>query len=167
MRHTPRVGTAAPSFAVTAVRSNRAIAVPPNPAVPILLIFHDHRGAELVGAVQTTARSLVASPVDLLVASVIDLAGIPRFVRKVTQTALEAAYDQSAQRLPADIDPADYVIILPDWDGKITKAYDMAKVVPGVGVALVDGSGILRGASRTSDPVASVRQWLTPFAPPR
>ena len=69
---------------------------------------------------------------EVLMTSVVDLHIVPRLVRGVAEAAMRMAYDKAVERFPhefkppqpeATVDPADYIIILPDWDAAVTRDF--------------------------------------------
>ena len=51
---------------------------------------------------------------QLLVANLADLRGVPGLLHGLVLREMEKGYRDIAARLPAHLDPADYVLILPD-----------------------------------------------------
>jgi hypothetical protein len=58
----------------------------------------------------------------VLVASVIDLSIVPPVYWISVSLILNQAYDRATDELPPDADPSEYVIILPDWNGRVSRA---------------------------------------------
>jgi hypothetical protein len=127
----------ASSFFLTAVGAARIVGGPPGPAVPLLLIFHGYVGADSAVQINATLRGRYPSVEELQIASIVDLQHIPRFMRAAVELTLAAAYRQSAAKIPDHRDPKDYVIILPDWEGKVTVGYGMSTRVNDIGLALI------------------------------
>jgi hypothetical protein len=127
----------AASFFLTAVGAARIVGGPPGPAAPLLLVFHGYIGADNAVQINAALRERYPSVEQLQIASIVDLHHIPRFMRTAVELTLAAAYRQSAAKIPDYRDPKDYVIILPDWEGKVTSAYDMSERVNDIGLALI------------------------------
>src|SRR5687768_16424081 len=90
----------APSFFLTAIGASRVVGGPPGPATPLLLIFHGHAGAETALNINTTVREKFPSTEQLLIASVVDLRHIPRYMRSAVELTLASAYRQAARSVP-------------------------------------------------------------------
>jgi hypothetical protein len=127
----------AATFFLTAVGAARIVGGPPGPAVPLLLIFHGYVGADNAVQINAALRQQYPSVEELQIASIVDLQHIPRFMRAAVELTLAAAYRQSAAKIPDYHDPKEYVVILPDWEGKVTASYGMTKRVDDIGLVLI------------------------------
>ncbi|MGL4649214.1 MAG: hypothetical protein ACRC1H_07385 [Caldilineaceae bacterium] len=151
---------AAPEFSLTAIASGREVNRAWMAGRPLLLLFHDQEGEEMVRSVQGAVRGRWPMVADVVVASVVNMASIPFFVRGLATTVMERAYRQGAAQLPAGLNPADYVIILPDPKGALYAAFG----VEGSGrppVAVVIGpdwrlEGRFRGSELVVESVATL-----------
>ena len=94
-------------------------------------------------AVKVRERYPLASQVVTL--NLVDLRSIPRLLRKVAESAMGGRYNETAKDVQAGKDPADYVFILPDWDGKTIKALGFDDVEAAMGVAVLDRAGVVVG----------------------
>lgn len=116
-------GQPAPHFQLRAVESNRLIS-PDHPASrALVLTFHDHTSLDALRELQAAVRTAYPSADDVLMASVADLSRIPRPLRRLVAPVLKQAYGEAAGFVPAELDPADYVVILPDWTGEVAKLF--------------------------------------------
>lgn len=140
-------GDAAPGFALRAVGSGREVS--PGAGRPLVLVFHAHNAAFAVDRLNREVRERYPSPEELTVASVVDLSLVPPFFRPLAQMVLETSYRRAARSLPPDADPADYVAILADWTGRVTRDYGAtgAYLVPVLVVVGADGRLIGRRSS--------------------
>lgn len=127
----------APDFRLQAVASGRPVGRAECAGRPLLLLFHDQHSIELVRTLQTQVRARY--PVDrLLAASVVNLAAVPRLLRGTAQGFMAAAYHSAARELPSGLDPAEHVLILPDWTGETYRAFGVNGSARPVSV-LLDG----------------------------
>ena len=56
---------------------------------------------------------------------------------------LSSAYEQAAREVPEDADPAEYVVILPDWGGRVSRLYGVANTGRAAAIVVVDeGSNV-------------------------
>ena len=66
---------------------------------------------------------------------------ISRLIGVSVSLILNQAYDRTAEALPPDADPAEYVIILPEWGGLVSRE----TTVPGKRAGLWPSSRLLPG----------------------
>ncbi len=101
---------------------------------------------------------------EVVTMSLVDLRSVPRLLRKVAENAMGGRYNERAKDVPAGKDPADYVFILPDWDGKTIKALGFDDVTAAMGVAVIDAGGMVIG-TRQGEGVADAVLSLLEGAP--
>jgi hypothetical protein len=132
-------GDPAPNFVLRSVGSGREVG--PGAGRPLVIVFHAQNSAVAVNRLNREVRERFPSPEELTVASVVDLSLVPPFFRPSAEMAMNASYRQAARSLPPGTNPADYVAILPDWTGRVTRAYDAtgAYLVPVLVVIDADG----------------------------
>ena len=117
--------TPAPEFSLKTVVSERTINRATCAGRPLLLLFHDQHGIETVRTLQSAVRTRWPLAQTLLVGSVVSLQSVPRLVHGVATAMLGAAYRDAARELPAELDPADYILILLDGAGKVSALLDV------------------------------------------
>ncbi len=134
--------------------------------VPAMLLFHTQETAEQAAKVNTTIRDVerFTKAENLFIANVVDLHGIPKLFRNFAERAMKSSYEEAAAALPADYAPEDYVIILPDWDGSVTKSAGLEKVNELVGVVVLDAEGNMQGVFRGETAVGQALQVLEKMA---
>ena len=126
-------GAPAPPFRLTAVTTKRRIDNASCAGRALVLIFHDQTTLDAPRVVNTALRATY--DVDrVLIASCVDLSAAPRFLHGIINGFLRQAYQRGAAFVPAGQDPGAYVIILPDWDGRVSRAFHVPR---GGGAALV------------------------------
>jgi hypothetical protein len=64
---------------------------------------------------------------------------------------MEKGYRDIAARLPAHLDPADYVLIVPDWKGQVVKAVGLPGPLRRPALAALDRGGVLLGVYQGDD----------------
>jgi len=133
-------GAPAPDFALAATSSGREVR--PGAGRPLVLIFHARNAAFAVDRLNREVRERHPSSGELTVASVVDLSVVPPLFRPPARMALEMSYRRAAASLPREAESADYVVILADWTGRVTREYGAsgAYLVPVVVVAADDGT---------------------------
>ena len=135
----------APEITLTAVASKRKIALNAV-TTPTLLILFDQGTAGQIDPVVSAVRDAWPTADLVQIANVVDLRKFPKIVRKVAETLLNNSYNQNARNVKEGRDPADYVIILPDWQASVMKAVGIENVSSRIAIAVVAPGGRLIGA---------------------
>jgi hypothetical protein len=150
-----------PAATLKAAGSGREIALD-KIGKPTMLLFHTQETADQAAGVNTAIRDVAqyAQAENLLIANVVDLHGIPKLFRNFAERAMRSSYEEAAAGLPENLSPEDYVIILPDWDGTVTKAAGLEKVNEAVGVVVLDAIGTIQGVFRGEAAIGQVLQLL-------
>jgi hypothetical protein len=107
-------GKQAPRFSLLAVGSGRRVDTRSVIGRKVVLIFHLQGTAPTAREINRSVRAHHPDPEDVLVASVIDLSIVPPLYWMSVGLILNQAYERTAEELPPDADPAEYVVILPD-----------------------------------------------------
>ena len=139
------VSSSTPDVKLTAVTTGRQISASTCRGHPVLLLFHNHHTLAAIEEVQRAVRNSYPICTEPILANIVDLGGVPRLLRRTVQKALQSGYEQGAAAVPDGLDPADYVIILPDWDGRVTAGFSFRDVGKTAAIALLDGEWVLRG----------------------
>ena len=127
-----------PDVTLTAAGSEREVNLR-RIGVPVVLVFHGQDTGDAALEVNKTVRKQFAGVDEVFIASVIDLRSFPSMFRGMVQPALEKAYHNAAGRLPAEADPADLVVLLPDWDGSVHDAVNVKGSTEKAAVVVADG----------------------------
>lgn len=127
----------APQFFLTAIGAARVIGGPPGRIRPLCLIFHGSEGAETAFQINSALRATYPQIEQLQIASVVNLKHIPTYMRAAHEFNLSIVYQTAAKNIPAFCSPSDYVVILPDWEGKVTQAFGMHEHSHLVGLAII------------------------------
>jgi cytochrome oxidase Cu insertion factor (SCO1/SenC/PrrC family) len=147
------VADTAPQFTLEAV-SGRKVSLADFQGRVTLFIFSSRNTGEQARAVGSVIRRHCLKAPDVALATIVDLHDIPRVFRGMAKPKLEETYHQTCQAVaeayqeaaltpPQDL--ADVVHILPDWDGKITRAFAVGDVGKAAAFAVVDKAGQIRG----------------------
>src|SRR5262249_47700658 len=97
------------------------------------------------------------------VAGVFDFGNVPSLFHSMIKFALKRAYKAAAQGVPQEFDPADYVMILPDWTGKVTQQFGITGTDKAAAVVLVDRAGKVQGVlqgTNLADQTIGLLQWM-------
>lgn len=143
----------APDFSLTAVGSKRPFRLSNQQPTPVLLTFVSYKQQDTVRDLNRAVRTQYADHTEVKIASILDTRVIPRLMRGVASSIMEGAYHQASQEIPADRDPADYLILLPDWNGKVFRAYQVPTEMAFMAVVAVAGNGRVAASYHGPDPV--------------
>lgn len=161
-----QIGAPAPAFQLTALGSNRTISLEHCRNTALLLVFHDQNSVAAVQAMQEAVRMRYPDAARLLTPSVVNMSAVPVFLRTVAEQVMRGVYAKAADAMPPGLDVADYVIILLDWDGKVSKTYNARKISQSPLLTLIDGEGIVRGVHQGSDLTTAALTMLEGVVPP-
>ena len=119
----------------------------------IVMVFSGRDSVEQAQQIGQTIRSrydLYALPI----VSVLDMHGIPRMMQGLAKGRIQGGYEElvktatnalQAAGKPMPADPSQAIIMLPDWDGSVTKSYGLQAVDQQAVAVLIDGNGYIRG----------------------
>lgn len=161
-------GAAGPPFTLQALGSGRAVSQVGD--APLLLVFHDQNTVDKVQAMQQAVRMQYSDARQLRIASVVNMKSVPVFLRSTAESVMKGSYNKAAAAMPPGLDAADYVIILLDWDGKVSQAYGAHKIERRPRLVLLDTPGTVRGIHQgeeiEQDALAMIAELLDPPAAP-
>jgi peroxiredoxin len=147
-------GQPAPAFNLKAIGSGRIFRPADYRDRPVLLIFADHNTGRSAQAVVERVRRRFPRFEQLAIALVIDARIVPRLLRGMAEGQMEKEYRQAAAAIPSGYDPADHLILLPDWNGEITRAYGAADLGRHIHLFLIGLDGVVKGEYHGPDPAA-------------
>jgi hypothetical protein len=145
-------GGQVPSFSLTAVKSGRQISSDSSKGNVLGLVFHSRETVQAVVEINTTVRPIYPDPQPVILVSVLDLSIVPRLFQGAVKPILEQAYDQAAREIPKGYDPADYVFLLPDWNGAVTKAFKAKNTGKQAAVVVINPQGQVVGSYQGPQP---------------
>jgi hypothetical protein len=82
-------------------------------------------------------------------------------MRPAVRLTLNAAYCQAASQLPESFSPSEYLLIAPDWTGKVTQNFGMKQQINDVGVALVTRSWTIFNSYIGPNPIMAVQEMVS------
>ena len=132
------------SKTLTAIGSKRKVTLD-KIGVPTILIFHGENSQEAAEIIHTPIRERYPSPSEVFIASVIDMRIVPRLMRRMAERMMLSGYKDAASHVPDGQNPEDYVVILPDWDGSVTKPYKFQDTHQTAGLVVLDKDGYVVG----------------------
>lgn len=160
MEQRVETGERAPDFDLLAAGSGRRVSLAGNDGRPVVLIFHLQGTVPTAREINRAVRERYPSPDEVLVASIIDLSIVPPVYWITVGLVLSQAYQQAAAELPPDTDPAEYIVILPDWNGRASRAYDARRTNRAAAIVVVDGNSNVAGSYQGERPVEAVLDVL-------
>lgn len=153
-REVKPMGVEIPAVTLTAAGSGRKVALR-EIGVPAVLIFHTQETEPMGSAVNQAIREKYALASSVMVVNVADLHGVPRPFHKIAERAMRKAYQKTASQLPQEMPAEEYVVILPDWDGALTKAAGLRDVNETGGIIVLDHAGDVIGVYQGDDPASA------------
>ena len=153
-------GERAPHFSLLAAGSGRRVDTQDVVGRRVVLIFHLQGTAPTAREINRAVRIHYPDPEDVLVASVIDLSIVPPFYWMSVGLILGQAYDRAAEELPPGADPAEYVVILPDWGGLVSRRYDVENTGRAAAIVVLDEEGSVAASYQGERPVETVLEVI-------
>ena len=160
MEQPVETGGRAPFFSLISAGSGRRVSLREAMGRKTVLIFHLQGTAPAAHEINRAVRETYPSPDDVLVTSVIDLSKVPPVYWLSVSLVLNTAYDKAAADLPEGADPADYVVILPDWSGLTSRKFGIRNTGRAAAVVVVDEDANIAGAYQGESPVEAVMRFL-------
>ena len=159
-----RVGERAPYFRALAAGSGREVSPRTCAGRRLVLIFHAQSTAWTVERVNRAVRERYPSSEEVVVASVVDLSLIPPLYWLTASLMVGQAYEKSAREVaregPPGADPAEYVLILQDWGGLISRRFGVRGVGREAVVGVIDENADIAGFYKGNEPVEDVLRLL-------
>lgn len=112
---------------------------------PTLLIVQNDRNIELATEVNRAVRATYPSVADLWVLSIADMQYVPTLIKSQVKTVLAEVYEEAVATLPPGLDGREYIVILPDWRGKVARALNIRPNSRYPSVAVVDDNNSVIG----------------------
>ena len=155
-----RVGERAPYFRALAAGSGREVSLSSSAGRRLVLIFHSQNTAHVAEQVNRVVRETYPSHEDVVVASVVDLSLVPSIYWLTASVMIGQAYERASREVPSDFDPADYVLILQDWGGLISRRFGVRGVNREAAVVIMDENAEIAGFYQGREPVETVLDAL-------
>ena len=142
----------APSFTLQHI-AGRNVSLSEFQGRTIVVVFSGRDSVEQAQKIGQTIRSrydLYALPL----VSVLDMHGIPRMMQGLAKGRIQSGYEElvkvattslQAVGKPMPADPSQAIVMLPDWDGSVTKSFGLQAVDQQAVAVLIDGNGYIRG----------------------
>ncbi|MGH3144275.1 MAG: redoxin domain-containing protein [Rubrobacter sp.] len=160
MEHGPEIGERAPDFDLLAAGSTRRVALRDVAGRRVVLVFHLQGTAPTARGINRAVRARYPDPEEVLVASVIDLSIVPPLYWLSVSLILNQAYDRATDDLSRGVDPSEYVVILPDWGGRVSRAYGARNTGRAAVIVVVDEDSNVAVSYKGERPVEAVLEAL-------
>lgn len=131
-------GGRAPDFDLLAAGSGRSVRLRDLAGRKVVLVFHLQGTAPTARGINRAVRDRFPYPEEVLIASVIDLSIVPPVYWLTVGLVLGSAYEQATRELPPNVDPPDYLVILPDWGGRASRDYGVRNTGRAAAIVVVD-----------------------------
>ena len=154
------MGERAPYFRALAAGSGREVSLRTSAGRCLVLIFHSQNTAHVAEQVNRAVRETYPSHEDVVVASVVDLSLVPSIYWLTASVMIGQAYERASREVPSDFDPADYVLILQDWGGLISRRFGVRGVNREAAVVIMDENAEIAGFYQGREPVETVLDAL-------
>ena len=128
-----------------------------------VLLFHTADTSEDAERINQAIRAVDEYQLceSVTIANVVDLHSVPKLFRSFAEKSMRESYDKVGKSISQGQDPQDYVIILPDWDGKTTKGFGLEDTSKVVGLAVLDAQGCVVGTYQGDEPELHALELLT------
>lgn len=142
----------APNFSLEHV-AGRPVSLSDYRGRTVMLLFASRDSSEQAKTVTRTLRGRYG-PEQLPILSILDLHALPRLMQGMAKGQIQKAYQEAvaeatagmqAMGRPMPPDPSQVIVMLPDWDGSVTRSYGLSGVDQQAVAVLVDGNGYIRG----------------------
>lgn len=133
----------APPINLKAIASGRFFRLEDHRGRPVILLFVDHNTGYKTREVVIAIRRRYPDFAEVPIATVVDLHVVPKLFQRVAEQFMESAYRKAAAEVPPGFDPADHLVLLPDWSGTITRAYGIGDVSKQIYLVAVDARGVI------------------------
>jgi prolycopene isomerase len=157
------VGRPAPAFRLAAVGSEREVSLQACGKRPLVLMFHTQETADAASEINMAIRAQFPLATQVSVANIIDLGNVPGMFHKLIDMMLKRVYKQAVGSVSSGFDPADYIMIAPDWTGQVTRLFGVHNANKAVAVVVIDRLGNVQGAYQggdVTDTILSLLKWM-------
>jgi len=118
---------------------------------PAVVMCVARESADQPQAVVDVVREKWRDAAKVMIVNVADGRAFPKLIHKVAEQIMKSSYNDAVASLEPGMKPEEYVLIAPDWDGKLLKPLGFEDVSKQMGVAVIDGKGQLVGTYQGDD----------------
>ncbi len=129
-----------------------------------ILLFHTRKTAPDAGALNKKLRERFPMAAHVGIANCVAMGKVPGFIRGLVQNVLAKFVRTSAASIPAALDAGDYLMILPDWDNRMTTAFEItpAQLNNSVVAIVLDREGRIQHRLTSASPqnLIPIVEWM-------
>jgi hypothetical protein len=108
------------------------------------LVLHGAKTPEAAKEVGKAVRAQHSDPKTVAIANIVDLRAMGGLWRRVAEAQIKSTYEKMAAKITVG-DPADFIVICPDWDGSVAKLFGVSEPDREPGVVVLDAQGRIVG----------------------
>jgi phytoene dehydrogenase-like protein len=151
----------APAATLKAAGSGREVTLNAIGRLTVIL-FHTADTAEEAERIHQFVRGVqeYQSGASVAIINMVDLHTVPKLFRGFAEKSMRESYEKAGRKLPPGEKPQEYVIILPDWDGSVTKSFGLGDTSKTVGLVVLDAQGGVIGTYQGGEPEAHALELL-------
>lgn len=116
-----------------------------------VVIFVAQKSSDQPQPVVDAIREKYRDAGKVMIVNVADGRAFPKLIHKVAEQIMKQSYNSALESLEPGMNPEDYVLIAPDWDGKLLKPLGFDDVSNEIGIAVIDASGKVVGTYQGGD----------------
>lgn len=154
------IGSPAPPFEMTAIHTRRVVSLDSCAGTPLLLVFVSFDSREQVRDISQAVRDAYPEVSQVIVVNVINLLFVPSLARKMAENRMQSAIKQAIKEIPPPYTPAEYLILLPDWKGRLGRAYGISNSGNQVALVMVDRQGCIQGHYQGDKPAQAAIELM-------
>ena len=153
-------GTRAPNFEITAVYTKRKFVFRECLGTPVLLVFFTESTQKQIREASDAVREKYPDPAQLIIANIADLRFVPSLTRRMAEGIMNNAVKAEIKEIPKQYDPAEYILLLPDWSARVAKGYQVEDVDKNVALIMIDADGIIQGSYQGDHPAEGALELI-------
>ena len=142
-------GTAVPDFRLQAAVSGREVSPAALRGKKAVLVLHGVKTQEAPKEVGKAVRAQHPGP-DVVVANVVNLKSMGGMWKRVAEAQIKSTYERMAGRVKEKEpgrDPAELVLILPDWENAVAPLFGVADSDAEAAVVVIGPDGKVKGVA--------------------
>lgn len=151
-------GDQAPDFTLTHLEG-RSVSLGDYRGRKVVAVFASRDSGDQASRISQTLRGRFGHD-ELALVSILDMHSLPKLMQPVAKAMLKKAYNDAVAQLKTDFqakgepppaDPSQFVVMLPDWDGKVTASFGITDVKSQAVAVLIDENGRRIGSGAGAD----------------
>lgn len=155
----------APRFTLKTIASKRTIRLSDYGGRPVVLLFVDPNTGRATREVVVAIRRRIPDFAQLPILTVVDLHIVPKLLRGTAERFMESAYRSAAAEVPSVYDPADHLMLLPDWTGELARAYGVTNVSREIFLFIISPDGVIDRSYQGPSPAVKAIEYLEKYFP--